>query len=93
MRKWEGIFQSGKSQGILNRLEKSRKTHTQNTGKVREFPTNVTDILMNCALFSVKKQNIKTTGKVREFYQFKKMGIIFKGAFIPSGNFLSALIC
>ena len=30
--KWEGIFQSGKSQGILNRLEKSGKI-TQNTGK------------------------------------------------------------
>ena len=29
---WEGIFQSGKSQGILNRLEKSGKI-TQNTGK------------------------------------------------------------
>ena len=34
LEKWEGIFQSGKSQGILNRLEKSGKT-TQNTGKLR----------------------------------------------------------
>ena len=34
LEKWEGIFQPGKSQGILNRLEKSRKT-TQNTGKLR----------------------------------------------------------
>ena len=34
LEKWEGIFQSGKSQGILNRLEKSGKT-TQNTGKQR----------------------------------------------------------
>ena len=25
-KKWEGIFQSGKSQGILNRLEKSGKS-------------------------------------------------------------------
>ena len=32
--KWAGIFQSGKSPGILNRLEKSGKT-TQNTGKLR----------------------------------------------------------
>ena len=32
LEKWEGIFQSGKSQGILNRLEKSGKI-TQNTGK------------------------------------------------------------
>ena len=36
LEKWEGIFQSGKSQGILNKLEKSGKT-TQNTGKLREF--------------------------------------------------------
>ena len=27
-KKWEGIFQSGKSQGILNRLEKS-ENHTK----------------------------------------------------------------
>ena len=33
-------FQSGKSQGILNRLEKSGKI-TQNTGKVREFQANI----------------------------------------------------
>ena len=31
--KWEGIFQSGKSQGILSRLEKSGN-FTQNTGKI-----------------------------------------------------------
>ena len=40
LEKWEGIFQSGKSQGILTRLEKSGKI-TQNTGKLREFQTNV----------------------------------------------------
>ena len=34
LEKWEGIFQSGKSQGILNRLEKSGK-NAQNTGKLR----------------------------------------------------------
>ena len=34
LEKWEGIFQSGKSQGILNRLEKSGKI-IQNTGKLR----------------------------------------------------------
>ena len=27
LEKWEGIFQSEKSQGILNRLEKSGKSH------------------------------------------------------------------
>ena len=40
LEKWEGIFKSGKSQGILNRLEKSGKI-TQNTGKLREFQTNI----------------------------------------------------
>ena len=33
LEKWKGIFQSGKSLGILNRLEKSGKI-TQNTGKI-----------------------------------------------------------
>ena len=33
LEKWEGIFQSGKSQGILSRLEKS-ENFTQNTGKI-----------------------------------------------------------
>ncbi len=36
LEKWESIFQSGKSQGILNILEKSGN-FTKNTGKVREF--------------------------------------------------------
>ena len=40
LEKWEGIFQSGKSQGILNRLEKSGKI-TQNTGKLMEFKINI----------------------------------------------------
>ena len=40
LEKWERIFQSGKSQGILNRLEKSGKI-TQNTGKLREFEINI----------------------------------------------------
>ena len=40
LEKWEGIFQSGKSQGILNRLEKSGKT-TQNTGKLRKFQKKI----------------------------------------------------
>ena len=56
------------SQGILNRLEKSGKI-TRNTGKVREFQTNVvfSDIYLNCVLFLIidqvfsfkKQQNIK----------------------------------
>ena len=35
--KWEGIFQSGENQGILNRLEKSG--NFKQTGKVRENHT------------------------------------------------------
>ena len=31
LEKWEGIFQSGKSQGILNRLEKSGKSQGKST--------------------------------------------------------------
>ena len=67
--KWEGIFQSGKSQGILNRLEKSGKM-TQTTGKFREFQTNIICyilVIFKCTVyyllkwikFSVKKQNFK----------------------------------
>ena len=40
LEKWEGIFQSRKSQRILNRLEKSGKI-TQNTGKPREFEIKI----------------------------------------------------
>ena len=36
LEKWEGIFQSGKSQGILSRLEKSGN-FAQNTGKTGKF--------------------------------------------------------
>ena len=56
LEKWEGIFHSGKSQGILNRLEKSGKI-TQNTGKLE---INIIDILsdieMNCVLFAKMDQ-------------------------------------
>ena len=40
LEKWEGIFQSGKSRGILNTLEKSGKI-TQYTGKLKEFEINI----------------------------------------------------
>ena len=36
LEKWEGIFQSGKSQGILIRLEKFMENHTK-YWKFREF--------------------------------------------------------
>ena len=39
-KKWEDFFQSGKSQGILNRLEKSGKI-IQNTEKLKEFKMTV----------------------------------------------------
>ena len=44
LEKWEGIFQSGKSQGILNRTGKVRVKSgkfTQNTGKLKEFEINI----------------------------------------------------
>ena len=37
LEKWEGIFQSGKSQGILNRLEKSGKSQ----GKLHKILENL----------------------------------------------------
>ena len=43
LEKWEGIFQSGKSQGILNRLEKSGKSQgkshkiLENSGNFRQI--------------------------------------------------------
>ena len=59
LEKWEDIFQSGKSQGILNRLEKSGKI-TQNTGKLWEFEINViwyfSYILMTGVLFAKMDQ-------------------------------------
>ena len=51
--KWEGIFQSGKSQGILSRLEKSGN-FTQNTGKIGK---------------KLYWKIEKNTGKVREICQ------------------------
>ena len=46
LEKWEDIFHSGKSQRILNKLEKSGKI-TQNTGKAREFQTDVINIIFS----------------------------------------------
>ena len=40
LEKWEGFFQSGKSQGIFSRLEKSGKI-IRTTAKVKEFQMNV----------------------------------------------------
>ena len=41
LEKWEGIFQSGKSQGIFNRLGKVRENHTKYWKNIREFQKNV----------------------------------------------------
>ena len=92
LEKWEGIFQSGKSQGILNRLEKSGKT-TQNTGKLRKFQKKIicyfsmifkwtVYYLLKCIKFSVKKilengkKYWKSQGKVREFCHHGKVGTL-----------------
>ena len=44
LEKWEGIFQSGKSQGILNRLEKSGKSQGK-SHKIWEKSGNFRKIL------------------------------------------------
>ena len=44
LEKWEGIFQSGKSQGILNRLEKSGKSQGK-SHKILENSKNFRQIL------------------------------------------------
>ena len=83
LEKWEGIFQSGRSQGILNRLEKSGKI-TQNTGKLREFETNAICYFLVISIWTVYyllkwikfSGLIKNTGKVRKFCQFGKVGTV-----------------
>ena len=57
--KWEGIFQSGKSQGILNRLEKSEEIaqSTGNSGNCRQMLFIIfSNIEMNCVLFAEMDQ-------------------------------------
>ena len=46
LKKWEGIFQSGKSQGILNRLEKSGKSQGKSY-KILENSGNLKLILFD----------------------------------------------
>ena len=44
LEKWEGIFQSGKSQGIIEQTGKVREKSgkiTQNSGKLWEFEINI----------------------------------------------------
>ena len=53
LEKWERIFQSGKSQGILNRLEKSGKI-TTNTDKY--YLLFFGYIYMNCVSFANMNQ-------------------------------------
>ena len=69
LEKWEGIFQSGKSQGILNRLEKSGKSQgkshkiLENSGNFRQilffifwwYLNYLCIILLKCIKFSVTK--------------------------------------
>ena len=75
LEKWEGVFQSGKI--------------TQNTGKFREFQTNIcyffvifkwtVYILLKGSNFQLKKtKHLKNTGKVREFFQSGKVGTMGK---------------
>ena len=87
LEKWEGIFQSMKSQGIWKRLESQRKSHKilENLGKFRQmlfviFKWTVC-YLLKWIKFSVYKNKTlkkywkmdKNTGKVREFCQCGKV--------------------
>ena len=44
LKKWEGIYQSGKSQGILNRLEKSGKSQGK-SHRILEIAGNFKEML------------------------------------------------
>ena len=86
LEKWEGIFQSRKSQGILNRLEKSGKI-TQNTGKFREFQTNICyfSVIFKCTVYHLLKWikfSVKN-GTLKKYWKNRKK-ILEK-----SGNFVS----
>ena len=57
LKKWEGIFQSGKSQGILKRLEKSWKI-SHNTGKLKEFQKKIIFFFNMKCVFLAKMDKI-----------------------------------
>ena len=64
-------FPVRESQGILNRLEKSGKI-TQNTGKLREFQTNIICVLFAKMdqVFSLKNKTLKkNTGKMEKILE------------------------
>ena len=88
LKKWEGILQPGKSQGILNRLEKSGKI-TQNYWKTQGIWNKYYLIFLMIFKWTVyyllkwiklKKywKMAKNTGKVREFCQSRKVGTLLK---------------
>ena len=82
--KWEDIFQSGKSQTILNRLEKSGKI-TQNTRKLgisnKCYLLLFSEIQINCILFAKMGQ----VSSLKIF--FKNTGIMENNT--EKGNFVS----
>ena len=77
LERWEGIFQSGKSQGILSRLEKSGN-FAQNTGKTGKFEfslSNMGEIAVKSHASGKKHQTAVTQSQkassVSEFFEAK----------------------
>ena len=77
LEKWAGIFQSGKSQGILSRLEKSGN-FTQNTGKIKKSYTGkVREICQPVIVKTLqiwyhtlnKKRTLKIPGKLQKILE------------------------
>ena len=66
LEKWEGIFQSGKSQGILYGLKKSGKSHKilEKSGNIRIMLVIIfSDIQMNRELFAKLYHVLSLTNK------------------------------
>ena len=80
--KWESIFQSGKSQGILNRLEKSGKSHKilEDREVICYFVVIfklLCIILLKWIKFSVNKmKHLKNTGKWGEKILWKSVNFV-----------------
>ena len=92
LEKWEGIFQSWKSQGILNRLEKSGKSQgilsrLEKSGEILENKMDQVFSKENKILKKNTGKLGKNTGKVREFCQSGKVGtLILDGLVLSMGN-------
>ena len=84
--KWEGILQSGKSLGILNKLEKSGKLTQYWKSRGISDKHNILFLvifkstvyyLLNLIKYSIKQtKHQKNTGRVKEFCHCGKVGTL-----------------